>query len=189
MINYKNRKGNVCIDAPAITPELMLNLSIQLLQEYKDSGEHEDVPSVNEKGEKVIKRVISKYYDSTLYDLSRKAEKALEWMLLHDIQEAVSVFGFYGSAINDLDLPGPGGMFEVPRGVRVYSTHPKVTRKGALSKRRQRVCVHAVYSGYYVDKEWRSGGIRWVGEGGYWRWVEIDDLLRLRAEEGERADA
>lgn len=79
-----------------------------------------------------------------------------------------------------------GDTIVIPKGVTVRSMHPQ-RDKPYVTKRAQRVKVFSIGSGSSVT-HYRPGGghervptanptVEWAGSGGYWCWVDINDIL------------
>lgn len=166
----------VVVEEKALTPMLLMQLSEELLRDYKASGSHEDKP--DDEGRLV--RTVTKYYDSFLHELSRRAEEAAVEMKGAGIESAPRFWGF--TTCPPLQLK-EGDKLTIPKGVTVSSTAPASQGNfpRALS-RAQTVTVHRASSGFYSDWSasdhgpWSPGQVHWAGAGGYWRWVSLDEL-------------
>lgn len=84
--------------------------------------------------------------------------------------------GYYEHA-RRADFPVQAGQeVVVPRGAVVRSTHPK--NKKRVCKRAQKIKVHSVGWGMERDgKAVCNPEITWVGAGGYWCWVDVNEVL------------
>jgi len=175
-MNYSVIKQLVVVEEKAITPMLLMQLSEELLGDYKASGSHEDKP--DDEGRLV--RTVTKSYDSLLYELSRRAKEAAVEMEKAGIESAQHFWGF--TTCPPLQLK-KGDKLTIPKGVTVSSTAPASQGNfPRVSSRAQSVTVHGASSGFYSDWSasdhgpWCPGQVRWAGAGGYWRWVSLEEL-------------
>jgi hypothetical protein len=171
------------VEAEAITPLVLMELAEQLLADYHVSGEHVDEPGVSSTtGEPVVRRKLIRPYDSVLINLARVAENAAEGMMGDGVESALSYGGF---AVKELALPGVGHDFTLPKGITVYSYNPAIPKTGKAAGRKQTVKVSDLFGGYYNDSRetkdnptgWFAGSLRWVGAGGYYNWINLDELF------------
>lgn len=93
------------------------------------------------------------------------------------------------SGIDSLACVGPFGPQDIPcgsevviaQGAVVYSTKPGVPREGLKSARAQRVKVHSCFRGgvlAHEDMRVKQGEVHWAGASGYWRWTDINNVVR-----------
>ena len=111
---------------------------------------------------------------SFAYHRKAQALGIAAYMERHGIQERRNIGCF------QLDFFKPGDIVTLRKGQTVHTTHP--TLKGPV-KRDRTVKVHTVFDGYSFDlnDERRATvvnpKIEWVGSGGYWYWIDIEDVI------------
>lgn len=77
-----------------------------------------------------------------------------------------------------------GSEVTIARGAIVHSTKPGTPRTGVELQRRLRIKVHSFFRGsvaHHDDMRVVQGEVRWAGAGGYWRWTDINNVMRSDA--------
>ena len=70
-----------------------------------------------------------------------------------------------------------GDVVKIPRGTKFASTHPQ--KKSGEVGRTCTITVDHVLNGYDHNAwalETQNPEVRWAGSGGYWKWVDINDI-------------
>jgi len=153
MIKYEIHGHSLLILAPAITPELLAELSQQLFEDYKNSGS-KGLP-YNDLGQT---------YNGELHDQHVYADMAARHMKEAGLGSAKTYWGF--SVIPPLQLE-PGQKITVPEGLDVKTSmalRPGLRKR--VNSRDQVVEVEGVTAGYYCSR--RSGEVPWIEPKFHW---------------------
>ncbi|WP_404667049.1 hypothetical protein [Roseateles asaccharophilus] len=107
-------------------------------------------------------------------DAREKAEQALicaQWME----KQGATTLAFVGP-LGDAPFKR-GDLVRVRKGAIMRSTNPKVPRQGQAYMGTRPIKIHGIDRGYLRDREEVvQPRINWAGTGGYWCWVEANDV-------------
>jgi len=110
------------------------------------------------------------------YDLAEKALVCAEW-LERSGRGSLAYVGPFGT------LPfGRGSRVRIRKGAIIRSTKPGTPREGVPAKTTHVVTVHDIHCGFAStwgslgEEKVRQPAVNWAGDGGYWRWVDANDV-------------
>jgi hypothetical protein len=110
------------------------------------------------------------------YAEMQNAITCASWMDRNGIIEAENVGPFNSTLVSMLKKKD---RVKIKKGSIVYSTHPNIPREGIVTNKIQTVTIHSIEKGYmYPDV--KNGSIHWVGENGYWKWTDINNILGVK---------
>lgn len=161
----RDRPWQHYIEAALLTPEILTIESDKLDERIKALPQQDD-------GDNEVR---------DLYTIKEHALTLAEYMLKNELSGMQSIGPF---SIVDRYVPRKGKRVIIPKGAKIHTTKDT---ECITSKRKNTVTVHRVSNGY-VDT-WNNPDmpafpacIYWVGAGGHFYWVSLDDYNILPAD-------